>query len=103
MLLALGWVGASCCCAFWPAPQLCELSWLEDGRLGWRLEDGCQGAGRLLTGSLLTPHFWLLQVDAGSRRLRFPVWFDAADPQDLRRWRVDLRWRLSEQQGDQQG
>lgn len=103
LLLALGWVGASYCRTAWPAPQLCELAWLEDGQLSWRFDDGRQGAGRLLPGSLLTAHFCLLLIQTEAGLLRCPIWPDRADSQSLRRWRIYLRWKISEQQGNQQG
>lgn len=103
LLLALGLAGASYCRVFWPVSPCCELSWQEDGLLVWRRADGTAGRGQVQTASLVTPHLWLLSIRNQEGLIYLPVWFDSADPQALRRWRIYLRWKMSEQQGDQQG
>jgi len=103
LLLALGFAGASYCRVFWPFAPFCELAWQEDGLLAWRKADGSAGRGQVLATSLVTPHLWLLNIRSQEGLICLPVWFDSADPQALRRWRIYLRWKISEQQGNQQG
>jgi hypothetical protein len=102
-LAVLGITAAAYCHAAWPRPAMTELAWREDGQFCWRLDDGRCGEGRLSAASLVTVPVWLLQVDTHTGRISVPVWFDSADAQALRRWRIFLGWYLSEQDRKQEG